>query len=188
MCDCGAAVHRIGLCKECFRISYLKSYHTLRAGRFYRYPKAVIGVADDLWAGTSQPWHHHREDTRRLAGRIGRIVGEATTPLEVRRQQQEVRKSLRSRLRSAIKNGARSGSAVRDLGLPIPDFMSYIAAQFKPGMSWDNWGEWHLDHIRPLASFDLSHRTQLLEACNYRNYQPLWAADNLGKSHLWRSI
>jgi hypothetical protein len=58
-------------------------------------------------------------------------------------------------------------------------------ARFQPGMSWQNWGEWHLDHIRPLASFNLSDRTQFLQAVHFSNYQPLWAIDNLrkGASH-----
>ncbi len=48
-------------------------------------------------------------------------------------------------------------------------------------MSWDNYGEWHLDHIRPLSSFDIADRAQFLIAAHYTNYQPLWAADNISK-------
>lgn len=77
--------------------------------------------------------------------------------------------------------GYRNGSAVRDLGCSIPEFKTYIENKFVDGMSWDNHGEWHLDHIKPLASFDLTDRSQLLIACHYTNYQPLWAIDNLKK-------
>jgi len=61
--------------------------------------------------------------------------------------------------------------------------MKHIEAQFKSGMTWENWSRtgWHLDHIKPLSSFDLSDRAQFLEACHYTNYQPLWAKDNLIK-------
>jgi hypothetical protein len=48
-------------------------------------------------------------------------------------------------------------------------------------MTWGNHGEWHIDHIRPLRSFDLTVRDQVLEACNWSNLQPLWAIDNLRK-------
>jgi len=48
-------------------------------------------------------------------------------------------------------------------------------------MSWDNYGEWHLDHVQPLSSFDLTDRVDFLEACNWLNIQPLWAEDNLKK-------
>lgn len=88
---------------------------------------------------------------------------------------------LRDRIRKAVKHGYRAGSAVKDLGCSIEEFREYIAAQFQLGMTWGNWGEWHLDHIKPLASFDLSDRHQFLQACHYTNYQPLWAIENQRK-------
>lgn len=90
---------------------------------------------------------------------------------------------LRKRLIRAVESEAKSGSAVRDLGCSIEFLKDYLASKFQPGMSWDNWGTkgWHIDHIVPLASFDLTDREQFLEACNYKNLQPLWAIDNLAK-------
>lgn len=88
---------------------------------------------------------------------------------------------LRSRLRKALKRNSKCGSAVRDLGCSIEEFKKHIEEQFRPGMSWDNHGDWHLDHIVPLDKFDLTNRKQLLVALNYRNYQPLWAKDNIIK-------
>ena len=90
--------------------------------------------------------------------------------------------ALRTRLRKAIHNGQKTGSAVRDLGCSISAFRLYIESQFEPGMSWDNYGKWHLDHVMPISSFDLTDRMQFLEACNWLNYQPLWALDNIIKS------
>lgn len=89
--------------------------------------------------------------------------------------------NLRNRLNVAIRDGQKAGSAVRDLGCSIEEFKSHISGLFEPGMSWDNWGEWHLDHIKPLASFDLTQRDQFLAACRYANLQPLWASENLRK-------
>lgn len=87
---------------------------------------------------------------------------------------------LRSRLSRAVR-GISIGSAVRDLGLSIELFKAWIEGQFEEGMTWDNYGEWELDHIRPLAAFDLTDREQFLVACNWQNYQPLWKADNRRK-------
>ena len=91
---------------------------------------------------------------------------------------------LRSRLRLALKRDSKSGSAVGDLGCSIRQFKLYIENQFESGMSWDNYGEWHLDHVQPLSSFDLTDRSQFITACNWLNYQPLWASDNIRKGAL----
>jgi hypothetical protein len=92
--------------------------------------------------------------------------------------------TLRSRLHSAVKDNRKKGSAVKDLGCTIEQLKQYLESKFQPGMSWDNHtvDGWHIDHIKPLSSFDLSDRKQLLEACHYTNLQPLWAKDNLTKS------
>ncbi len=90
---------------------------------------------------------------------------------------------LRQRMYMAVRNNQKSGSAVRDLGCSISVFKLYIENQFKDNMTWDNWGKdgWHLDHVLPLASFDLTNRMEFLEAANWLNYQPLWATENLSK-------
>jgi hypothetical protein len=49
-------------------------------------------------------------------------------------------------------------------------------------MTWDNYGEWHMDHIQPCASFDQTDPEQQKICWHYTNYQPLWAEDNLRKS------
>lgn len=90
---------------------------------------------------------------------------------------------LRSRLNAAIIKGSKTGSAVDDLGCTISELIHYLESLFLPDMTWDNWSRagWHIDHIRPLSSFDLSDPTQLRSACHYTNLQPLWAIDNLRK-------
>jgi len=90
---------------------------------------------------------------------------------------------LRSRLRRALQGNFKNGSAVTDLGCSIDELKIYLESKFQSGMTWDNWSfeGWHIDHIVPLASFDLTDRKQLLLACHYTNLQPLWAIDNLSK-------
>lgn len=108
---------------------------------------------------------------------------------EWRRKQEQtcidfrIKSALRRRVYMAIKSGSKNGSAVRDLGCSIEEFKKHIEGMFKPGMTWENWGHrtWHLDHIKPLAAFDLSNRHQFLQACHYTNYQPLWSVENLSK-------
>jgi hypothetical protein len=90
--------------------------------------------------------------------------------------------NLRSRLSRVLRGRAKNGSAVKDLGCSIEELKAFLEAKFQVGMNWDNYGEWHIDHIRPISSFDLTSPTQLRLACHYTNLQPLWAFDNLRKS------
>ena len=92
-----------------------------------------------------------------------------------------LRNALRCRLYSAIKNNQKVGSAVSDLGCSVGELRIHLESKFQPGMSWENYGDWHIDHIIPLCYFDLSDRKQFLQACNYSNLQPLWEIDNLSK-------
>lgn len=67
-----------------------------------------------------------------------------------------------------------------------PDFFkSHIENQFRPGMTWDNYGDWEIDHIKPLATYDLLNREQLLNAFSYLNCQPLWKIENRMKNCRW---
>jgi hypothetical protein len=96
----------------------------------------------------------------------------------------KISKILRSRLYTAIKKNYKAGSAVNDLGCSIEEFKFYIESKFQPNMSWDNYGfyGWHIDHIVPLAYFNLSNREEFLKAVHYTNLQPLWAEENWSKN------
>ena len=66
------------------------------------------------------------------------------------------------------------------LGCTIEEFRKYIQAKFKKGMSFDNHGQWHLDHIVPLSI--AATEEEIIKLNHYTNFQPLWAEDNLSKS------
>lgn len=92
--------------------------------------------------------------------------------------------NLRNRLNRALERNSKKGSAVRDLGCSLQEFKQYIEEQFRDGMSWGNHGEvWHLDHILPLANYQLSDRGTFRRLCHYTNYQPLLVSENLAKNN-----
>lgn len=100
-----------------------------------------------------------------------------------------IKNALRARFARAVRDQVKTGSAVRDLQCTIPEFRMYIEALWEPGMSWKNHGVgrgmWHIDHRRPLASFDLNDPVQVKEACCFINLQPLWSEENQRKSDRW---
>ena len=100
------------------------------------------------------------------------------------RARYNARKYVSSFLRQA--KIRKKDSCSKMLGCTYCEFKAYIEAQFSEGMSWENYGEWHLDHIRPLASFDLTAKAEQAKACHHTNLQPLWAVDNMKKSSTWK--
>jgi len=89
---------------------------------------------------------------------------------------------LRARLRGAMRTNQKAGSAIQDLGCSIKQLISHLEQQFQPGMAWENYGEWEIDHIKPLSSFDLTKRRDVKKACHFENLQPMWKVDNIRKS------
>lgn len=94
---------------------------------------------------------------------------------------------LRIRLHQVLTQakGVKSASLRELTGCDIPEFRAHIERQFTDGMSWDNYGEWHLDHIRPCASFSLSNPEHQKACFNWRNYQPLGGVENVSKHAEW---
>lgn len=94
-----------------------------------------------------------------------------------------ITRCLRTRICAAVKRvgSAKSVKTATLIGCSVVGFKAYLEARFQKGMSWENYGEWHIDHIRPCASFDLMDPEQQAICFHYTNLQPLWAVDNLRK-------
>jgi len=93
----------------------------------------------------------------------------------------KLRHMLSRRLWHALKGSYKNSSTIEYLGCTIGELKFYLEGQFTTGMSWDNYGSWHLDHAKPCASFDLSKESQIKKCFHYSNLQPLWANKNLSK-------
>jgi hypothetical protein len=96
---------------------------------------------------------------------------------------ERVRLNLRSRVKKALKSDdAKKNNKLYDLlGCSILELKRHLESLFIEGMSWDNYGKWHIDHIIPCASFDLTIIDNQKKCFHYTNLQPLWAFDNLSK-------
>ncbi len=93
-----------------------------------------------------------------------------------------LRLRLQARLREAFKGGTKSATTLKLLGCSVEELRRHLESRFTGGMSWENYGEWHIDHRRPCAAFDLTDPEQQRQCFNWSNLQPLWAKDNLRKS------
>jgi len=98
-----------------------------------------------------------------------------------RNAEKRIEGSLRKRLYEAIKNNDKTGHTMELLGCSIDEFKKHLQSKFQEGMSWENYGKWHIDHITPCARFDLSKPEEQKKSFHYTNLQPLWAKDNLSK-------
>jgi len=102
----------------------------------------------------------------------------------------KIRLYLSNRLRAVLKRNSKLESTIKLIGCSVKQLKIHLESQFKPGMSWSNYGsgwngrgmkEWHIDHIRPCASFDLRKLSEQRKCFHYTNLQPLWAEENLSK-------
>lgn len=94
-----------------------------------------------------------------------------------------LRKSLRKRFRNALLNQTanKKHSVLRYLGCTVEEARLHLESLFKEGMTWETHGEWHIDHIRPCSSFDLTKDEEVQACFHYSNLQPLWKHENLSK-------
>ena len=90
-------------------------------------------------------------------------------------------KNMRTRIWFALKRKYKSKSTIKLLGCSIEECWQHLESKFQPGMTRENHGLWHVDHIIPCASFDLKCPVQQLACFHYTNLQPLWAIDNIKK-------
>lgn len=88
---------------------------------------------------------------------------------------------LRTRIYNAVKGTVKSESTINLIGCSIEHLMAHLESGFTEGMSFDNYGRWHVDHVIPCAKFDLTKGKEQKKCFNYKNLQPLWAFDNMSK-------
>lgn len=100
-----------------------------------------------------------------------------------RRPNYAIAAKLRSRINGAIKAqfARKSASTINLIGCSIETLKAHLQSQFEDGMNWENYGQWHIDHILPCASFDLTRPEEQRNCFRFTNLQPLWGVDNLRK-------
>tara|TARA_A100000164_G_C21860839_1_gene749977 strand:+ start:104 stop:1198 length:1095 start_codon:yes stop_codon:yes gene_type:complete len=109
---------------------------------------------------------------------------------QIKRMQEDpaifLRHFLSSRIANAMQSKGRYKPAKSEeiIGTSWKKFLDHLEKQFDNNMTFENHGidGWHLDHVRPCASFDLLDDEQVFVCFNWRNYQPMWGVENMSKS------
>lgn len=94
-----------------------------------------------------------------------------------------MRFNMRNRIRGAFKSKSwrKDNTTAIILGCSFDELKNHIQNQFINEMTWDNYGEWEIDHIIPLSSAKTEQ--EMYKLCHYLNLQPLWRYDNIKKSN-----
>jgi len=99
--------------------------------------------------------------------------------------QYKLKSNLRARLYMALKRNkaTKRSQTMKYVGCSVYELKKHLESLFLEGMNWDNYGEWHIDHIYPISMIDLTVEDNIYKVMNYINLQPLWARDNIIKSN-----
>lgn len=97
--------------------------------------------------------------------------------------QRRVNSGMKSAVRRFINEHKQYRKWTELVGYSLDELVSHLESKFKQGMTWDNYGEWHVDHIRPVSSFtfDSFNDDEFKRCWSIKNLQPLWAGENLSK-------
>ncbi len=148
-----------------------------------------IKLQGDDWAAKNPD--KHRENVQQWRAENPEKTAELARKYQANRRNTEWGKItnrlygiLQIELRQCSPWHSRDSKYTRAMGYSFYDLYAHIASQFREGMSWDNWGEWHIDHIKPLKLFRYESLDDPLfkEAWALSNLQPLWKHENLSKS------
>lgn len=152
-----------------------RKYHEANRGRLAAHSKKYR--EENREAISKQRRAQYRKRREIIIARVGAYM-------KRRRREDPVfraRANLRTRLTEALRRNSKSAKTMDLVGCTLPRLRAHLESLFAPGMSWDNYGKWHIDHIMPCASFDLLDPAQQRECFHYTNLQPLWAEDNIRK-------
>ena len=164
---------------------YQKKYRATNREKYLAYQKEYQACNQDKIRAYTKEWHAANKDKIKeynAANRDKRRVQKK----EYQRNRRatdfmfKLKCNLRTRLSLALKGKVKAGSAVKDWGCSDEFLRAHLQSKFTEGMTQENYGLWHVDHIIPLSSAETPE--EALKLCHYSNLQPLWAADNLAKS------
>jgi len=166
-------------CKECRNKKNIENYNKDKKERIKKQKKYAEKHKKEIATYRKEYNREHRKDIQEYNAQYKKIHKDNVCV--------KLANNLRRRLNSAIDKSQKTGSAVDDLDCSIEQLKIYLELQFYINdisgimMSWENRKEWHIHHVIPLHTFDLTDEKQFKEAAHYTNLQPLWIKDHIKK-------
>ena len=174
------------------RVARDKVYYVENREKIYARQRATELASGDKYEKLRQKWRKENPEKVKSAIRRYTKSPHGRTKMNAYRRKKikedpQFRMSLniRHRLYEFIKDGKgrKYGKTKELLGCDWDYFYLYMEKRFTAGMNWENYGEWHVDHIIPISSFDLLNEEDQRICQHHTNLQPLWAEDNLKKGN-----
>lgn len=180
--DCGNSFEKNGKnkicskdCRDKRKKDYYKKWYEENKDSCIEYSKNWRIENKDRYLNNNKKWYRSTIDNRReyLKNHLNKKYKEDP--------EYKLKKLFRKRINDFVFKRTNSSSEL--LGCDIKKAREHLEKQFKEGMTWENHGNdgWHIDHILPCASFDLTDPEQQKKCFHYTNLQPLWAKENMSK-------
>lgn len=153
-----------------------KEYASANKDKIRSYQKEYRDKNKEKAREYNEKYRSENSDSLRIRARDSQRKRRASDPMV------RVRESVSSNIRGGIKRGKGS---IRHLPYTVEELMTHLEKQFSNGMNWGNYGEWHIDHILPITSFDIKELgdSEFIACWSLSNLRPLWVIDNIIKSN-----
>lgn len=170
------------LCKRCLILKDFSEFYKQKKGKFGLKPECkdcikLYNKANSEYQ--SLYFKNYRIENKEQITKVKKeweVNQRKTNPLF------KLKQNLRHRTNSAFKSKywQKNNTTKELIGCTFEEAKKHIEIKFKDGMTWENYGEWHIDHIIPLAS--AKNKEEMENLFHYSNLQPLWAFENFKKS------
>lgn len=179
------------LCKVCINYSSKKSYNNRKESISLSRKKKRIEKHDEILAKERKKYNlikdtqEYKEYQRVKARNWSRKNRHKRIAYHNKRKREDAVFKLRCYMTNCVslvlkrRGFFKKSPTMNIVGCDYVSLKMHIETKFTDGMSWDNYGSWHIDHIIPLAS--AKTEKDVLKLCHYTNLQPLWAVDNMRK-------
>ena len=180
---------KVGACKSC-KAAYIRNYYKSNSDKmketasrhYYKNRDEINSRAKDNYRENTEDFRKRRK-AKYWSAREDNIRKSSEYHLKRLKEDSFYRFVARCRKRvwAAFNESgySKKTKTFKLIGCTQEEVRMYVELQFEEGMSWDNYGEWHLDHKIPLSSAENEEELSLL--CHYLNLQPLWASTNVSK-------